>query len=406
MEHKRVLILGKVWPEPNSSAAGRRMVQLITMLQEFGYEISFATTAKKTGFHSEPEGISYHTIAVNDDNVDDWLRTLNPEIVIFDRFMTEEQFGWRVMEVLPDALRILNTEDLHFLREAREKCIKQNVHFENIDLYTDKAKREIAAIYRCDKTLMVSETEIELLTNTFRIDPSLFIYLPLFGEYKNERLSFEERKGFVFIGNFLHTPNWDALQYLKAVIWPLIRAKDKTAVIHIYGAYPSEKVTQLSKPQEGFYVEGRAEDAREVIENARVMLAPIRFGAGMKGKLLEAMELGTPSIVTPIAAEDMNSENRWNGVITSDPERLAQEAVELYHDKDRWEQSQKTGEELIKMRYSAAIYKDTFRIELETLLANYKEYRKENFMGQLIQHHSLLSTKYLSRWIVEKNKND
>ena len=91
------------------------------------------------------------------------VKELNPEIVLFDRFMVEEQFGWRVTECCPDALKILDTEDLHCLRQARQVAVKENREFTLNDLYSDVAKREIASILRCDLTLMVSEFEINLL---------------------------------------------------------------------------------------------------------------------------------------------------------------------------------------------------------------------------------------------------
>jgi len=93
--------------------------------------------------------------------------------------------------------------------------------------------------------------------------------------------SFEERRHFVSIGNFLHEPNWDAVQHLKKDIWPLIRKQLPEAELHIYGAYPSQKVFELHNEKEGFIIKGRAQDANQVIGNARLLLAPIRFGAGL-----------------------------------------------------------------------------------------------------------------------------
>jgi MinD superfamily P-loop ATPase len=101
--------------------------------------------------------------------------------------------------------------------------------------------------------------------------------------------SFEERNNFVFIGNFSMRPNWNAVQYLKETIWPLI----KTITSGCFKClYPSQKVLQLNNIKEGFIVKGRAANASAVVQ-ARVMLAPLRFGAGME-ELLEAMQCGTP----------------------------------------------------------------------------------------------------------------
>ncbi len=188
----------------------------------------------------------------------------------------EEQFGWRVAENCPNALRLLDTEDLHCLRLARQKAFKENRPFSTDDLLEeDVAKREIASILRCDVSLMISEYEMELLQTVFKIDSKILYYLPLLLEPIEDSMiqkspSFEERNYFVFIGNFLHEPNWNAVQYLKETIWPLIRKQLPEAVLHIYGAYPSQKVLQLHQPKQGFYIMGRADDAQEVVKNAQL----------------------------------------------------------------------------------------------------------------------------------------
>ena len=156
--------------------------------------------------------------------------------------MVEEQFGWRVSESCPNALKILNTEDLHSMRQARQLAVKENREFTSEDLYSDLAKREIASILRCDLSLMVSEFEMELLQNQFKVSNELLFYLPIFAERLNEFPTLTERKDFVFIGNFLHEPNWDCVKYLSETIWPLLHKKLPEAKMLVYGAYPSQKV--------------------------------------------------------------------------------------------------------------------------------------------------------------------
>ena len=177
----------------------------------------------------ESLGVAKKPIALNCFSFDVFVKELNPSIVLFDRFMMEEQFGWRVAENCPDALRLLDTEDLHCLRLGRQKAFKENRKFTTEDLLVeDVAKREIASILRCDISLMIAEYEIELLQSVFKIDSNLLYYLPLLLEPIEDSIiqnlpSFEGRKKFIFIGNFLHEPNWNAVQFLKETIWPLIR---------------------------------------------------------------------------------------------------------------------------------------------------------------------------------------
>ena len=406
--NKRLLIIGFVWPEPNSSAAGGRMMQLISLFKKQGFAITFASPAQDSDFMVSLAdfGVDKAAIELNESSFDLFLKELQPSVVLFDRFMIEEQFGWRVAEHCPDAVRILDTEDLHCLRLARQNSFKANREFEVLDLLQEEvAKREIASILRSDVSLMVSEYEMEVLQSVFKIDQSLLYYLPLIVDSVDRNtLLFEQRQCFVFIGNFLHEPNWNAVQYLKETIWPLIREQLPTTVLEIYGAYPSQKVFQLHNEKEGFVIKGRAENATEVISNARVLLAPLRFGAGIKGKLLEAMEYGTPSVTSSIGAESMRGALDWNGSIEDNPQHFANAAVQLYQNEIIWKQSQQNGFEIIKQRYLKELFEDEFKNTIAELQMNLKMHRQNNFLGQMLSHHTMQSTKYMSRWIEEKNK--
>ena len=146
---KKILIIGYVWPEPNTTAAGGRMLQLIHFFLEQDYQITFASTAAESEFSFDLDslGVRKKTILLNHSSFDVFLKDLDPGIVLFDRFMTEEQFGWRVVENAPNALRILDTEDLHSLRIARQLSFKKSIPFtEQFWLDQDQTKREMASI--------------------------------------------------------------------------------------------------------------------------------------------------------------------------------------------------------------------------------------------------------------------
>jgi len=403
---KTLLILGFVLPEPKSSAAGNRMMQLIEMFLADGYQITFASTAQNLEFSEDLSllEVQYKTIELNSTTFDDFVLELNPDIVLFDRFMVEEQFGWRVSESCPKALKILDTEDLHCLRQARQLCVKENREFTPDDLYSEVAKREIASILRCDLSLMVSEFEMEILQQQFNVSKDILYYLPIFAERLPEVPTYEKRNDFVFIGNFLHKPNWDCAKYLSETIWPLLHAKLPEAKMLIYGAYPSQKVLELHKPKHNFYVMGRADNAFEVIKNALVVLAPLRFGAGIKGKLLEAMQCGTPSVTSSIGAEAMAGTLDWNGFIKDTPIDFVEAAVTLSEDKKIWQRSQEKGFEIIVNRFKKSLFENDCIAKINSLSENLLQHRNNNFIGAILQHHSLYSTKYMSKWIEEKNR--
>ena len=412
MTHQTLLIIGFVWPEPNSSAAGGRMMQLIALFQQYQWHVVFASTASDSDYMANLESlnVSRKSIVLNDSGFDVYLSELNPTIVLFDRFMTEEQFGWRVASVCPNALRILDTEDLHCLRQSRQKALKSAKDFSISDLFAEEiAKREIASILRSDISLMISEFEMALLQEHFKVDSALLFYLPLLcdsiaSEDLAKMPSFEDRVDFVFIGNFHHNPNKDAVVYLKEKIWPIIHSQLPTASLHIYGAYPTAGILQMNSPKTNFYVNGRAADAKEVISKSKVLLAPLRFGAGIKGKLLEAMQYGTPSITTSIGAEAMYGNLPWNGSISDDPQQIANEAVQLYQDVNLWKKAQQNGLEIINNRFLKSLFETDFINHILSIQENLKSHRANNFFGAMLLHHTMRSTEYLSRWIEAKNK--
>lgn len=409
---QKVLIIGAVWVEPNSSAAGGRMLQLIQLFLAQQWYVTFACASQKsTNETSLTElGVKEVSIQLNSSSFDDFLNELQPTIVMFDRFMIEEQFGWRVAEHCPNALRILDTEDLHFLRKVRHQQYKKDEEFSNEALLkAEETKREIAAILRCDLSLMISSYEMELLKDLFKIDESLLYYLPfLFNKIDASKTqkwqSFKDKKDFVFIGNFYHKPNIDAVVTLKKQIWSTIKKQLPNVEMHIYGAYVNQQIRDLDNAKEGFLIKGFAENSKSVISKARVVLAPLNFGAGIKGKLTEAMICGTPSITSKIGAEGMHENLSWNGFIENDYKQFAKKAIELYTNKNSWEQSQKNGIEIINQIYD----KDKLELPLinriKQLQENIEQHRTKNFLGSLLQHQTLQATKYMSKWIEEKNK--
>jgi glycosyltransferase involved in cell wall biosynthesis len=124
---------------------------------------------------------------------------------------------------------------------------------------------------------------------------------------------------------------------LKKNVWPLLRKQLKDVELHIWGAYCGPKVLQLHQPKEGFYVCGRADTLGQVFSSAKILIAPLRFGAGVKGKLIDAMYYGVPSVTTSIGAESMcSSASDWGGAIEDSIEGLIKATVKLYSKEENW----------------------------------------------------------------------
>jgi len=384
------------------------MLQIIEQFQLSGYQVTFVSPAQKptTAYNLSSINVRSQAVELNSSSFDEFVLDLNPSIVLFDRFMMEEQFGWRVEKKCPKAIRLLDSEDLHFLRKARQHAVKKEETLPTGQVNTEDAKREIASIYRCDATLTISEFEVAYLQDVYKIPSYLLWYFPFLLETSPVTSPcFNERQDFVFIGNFIHAPNWDAVLYLKKHIWPLLRKRLPKSVIHIYGGYPSEKVFQLHNKKEGFLVEGRAEEVAEVMQQSKVSLAPLRFGAGLKGKLIDAMNYKTPFVTTSIGAEGMFGTIDFTESIADEVADFVEKAVNLYTQEELWNTAIAKGEKVIKTRFSKEDYRAIFVERLSYLTDTLEDKRKENFIGGMLKHHTLKSSMYVSKWIEEKNKN-
>ncbi len=414
---KNVLVIGWVWPEPKASAAGDHMLSILQLLKAQGCHITFASPAQKTDLSAPLESIGVHcqAIEVNNTSFDEFLQKLNPYLVVFDRYMMEEQFGWRVEKVCPDAIRVLDTEDLHSLREYRQQQAKvgsnndNTASSENVQLHSDKGIREVASIYRCDLSLIISKAEFELLQNTYQLPQSILHHLPfcLPEAHKSQVTSqetpgFERRKDFITIGNFRHPPNWDSVLWLKK-LWPEIRRQLPGVNLHIYGAYLPKKASELHNQKQGFLVHGWVDDAYEVMQQARVCLSPLRFGAGLKGKLLLAMSAGTPSVTTSVGAESM-TDDQWPGLLAESDSEIVQSAVELYINKSAWQSRHELSLRIAQERYGSDQWGQSLVDAIAQISADVDRHRSGNFVGQILRHQHHRATQFMSQWIEAKNK--
>ena len=400
----QVVVIGYVWPEPKSSAAGQNMCNLLNALCDKGWNVHFLSAASHS-IHAVDLaecGISVHDIALNDDSFNALITDIAPEVVIFDRFMTEEQFGSRVSDACPNALKILNTEDLHALRDARYQQIKSDS--DELFLHTDLFYREIASLLRTDLVLLTSVAEQQFLEQHFALTKPLLHVYPLHSGYIAETSTpnFEQRQHVVFIGNFRHAPNWDCVLRIKQ-LWPAIRRQIKPAECHIYGAYPPKKATQLTSSQQGFWVKGWCEDASAVLRDARVLFAPIRFGAGVKGKFLDAFQTQTPSVTTTVGIEGIAEPSEWPGVVAESDDELINAVVALYREPAMWQHAQDKTRAFTVDEEALTAQNKTLIARIESLCANLPAHRSDNFMGALLQHHSVNASRYMTQWIAAKN---
>jgi glycosyltransferase involved in cell wall biosynthesis len=251
--------------------------------------------------------------------------------------------------------------------------------------------------------------EVELLQNTFKVPKEIIHYLPFLveaisEESKNNVPAFGDRNNFITIGNFQHAPNADSVVYLKKEIWPGIRKQLPKARLHIYGAYAPKLITEMHNEQDGFLIKGWTPEVGAVMQKARVCLAPLRFGAGLKGKLLDAMTHGTPCITTSIGAEGMHSTLPFPGAIKEEVTAFVKASVTLYSEEKRWLEAQQNGFSIIENRFQKSTFSEAFKEKINLLRNALETHRNLNFTGQILQYHTLQSTKFLSKYIEIKNR--
>lgn len=397
------LLLARHWPEPTSTAAGRRTLDLIGALETAGYQVEIASPADSSPFQAAT-GHRQHSIAVNDSAFDSWIVQLDPALVVYDRFVMEEQFGWRVHQQCPNALTLLDTSDFHSLREARQQALTSG---QALNLFNATAEREIAAMARCDLSLMISQVEIELLQTQFHFPAEQLLYLPFLVERLpdlNALPGFAERNHLVMIGGFKHAPNRDAVSWFRTQVWPLVGAQLPGVECHVYGAYADHAIQQQHQPKVGFYLKGRAEDALETLQRYRLNLAPLRFGAGQKGKILDGWLSGTPTVTTPIGAEAMVAPDALGYPLSEQPEQIAATIVRLYHSQPDWQACQQLGVQALKSGFWHQDYVPGFVRRLNSVALSLAQHRNRQIWGRILRRTEHRAEEFMSRWIEAKNR--
>lgn len=182
--------------------------------------------------------------------------------------------------------------------------------------------------------------------------------------------------------------------------------------MHIYGAYPTQEILSLSDNQLGFLVHGRIEDLDGALKKCRVLLAPLRFGAGIKGKIVDGWRCGCPVVTTPIGAEGMvdgyngkdseyanNVEGLWGGVIAPDTDAFVDAAVELYTQRLSWNKAQEMGRILLNNLFNRERNFHLVETAVRDAMSEMKQRRTSDTVGSVLWHQSIRSTKYFSKWI-------
>jgi len=241
---------------------------------------------------------------------------------------------------------LFNNADLHFLRELRAHLSRGDKDLSGPLATRD---RELSLMRKVDAILSYNETEHAVIaSHNLRID-NIF-KCPWVLPAQGHKTAFEKRAGIAFLGGYRHLPNVEAVEFFVEKVMPLLRAKGKNIPFHIYGSSAPKSFEALAA--DDVIVEGFVESLDDVFENCRIFVAPLLSGAGIKGKVLESMSYGVPSVLTPVAAEATGLSNGISAVIAETPEEWADAIVDLYENKKKWQVISENALTLARNNYS------------------------------------------------------
>ncbi|OOG55555.1 glycosyltransferase [Rhodanobacter sp. C03] len=348
---RHILIVDALTPDPSRDSGSLRLVNIMRLLREQGWRVSFMAdnrlaTEDQIGLLGR---LGVHVLCKP------WAPTLSTwlaregaglDAVMLCRHYVAQPHMSLVRKLAPSAKILFDTVDLHFLREQRAAA-----HSNNAALTRQaeaSRRRELALVRACDASFVVSSVELRLLAE--EVPEARVELLSNVHEVFGRTQGFAGRSGLVFVGGFGHPPNVDAVRWLVEEIHPRVREQRPDIVLHLIGDMPDDARQRFSRI--GTEVHGRVDDLTPWMENCRVALAPLRYGAGVKGKVNMAMSHGLPVVATSIAAEGMNLVDGQSVLLGDDAAAIAAAVLRLYDDEALWLRLSEAGLDNVRQYFS------------------------------------------------------
>ena len=350
----RVLVVDTMTPEPTRDSGSLRLSAILRLLGEQGWAVSFLPD---DGRASDEEIRALGAMGVEVlcrpwiSDLPHWLRAHGDELhaAMLCRHTVAGQYADLVRKLAPDARLLFDTVDLHFLREQRAAELSGSA---TMARQAQASRRsELALIEKCDVTFVVSQHEQALLAA--ELPGARIELLSNIHEIHGCKQLHAQRRDFVFIGGFGHPPNADAVRWIATQILPALRACIPDACVHVLGDVPDAIRTELTAP--GLQLHGRVPELGPWLDSALASLAPLRFGAGVKGKINMAMSYGLPVIATPLAVEGMHLVHDNDVLLADSAEDFAQAACRLQQDGALWARLSSASIDNVKRHFSSRL---------------------------------------------------
>jgi GT2 family glycosyltransferase len=363
----RILVVDTSTPEPDKDAGSVTAFFFMQIMAMDGHRVTFIPADNFVylgGYTKDLQRIGVECVyAPYCCSVDEYLQEHGKhlDVVFLYRVSNASKYIDQVRIFCPNAKIVFNTVDLHYLREERQAEIEGSKKLLSQAKKTKKLELEV--INKSDSTIVLSDIERDLLLT--EVSGVNIHKIPLILDIPGRSQGFEDRKGLLFIGGFRHTPNIDAVIYFTSEIWPLIKAKQPDIKFTIIGSHPPKEVLDLDG--NGINIVGFVSDISEYFNNALISVAPLRYGAGIKGKIGTSLSYGVPVVGTTIATEGMGIENDVHVLIGDNPNEFANKIIELLKSEAKWNNLSESGLEFIEDNYSISIGRKYLRHFLDEL---------------------------------------
>ncbi len=360
----RLLVVDSTTPDPTRDSGSLRLTAMLRLLDEQGWSVAFLPD---DGRASEDEIRALGALGVEVlcrpwiSDLPHWLRAHGHELhgVMLCRHTVAGQYASLVRKLAPKARLLFDTVDLHFLREQRAAELSGNAAMARQAQASRKS--ELALIEQCDVTFVVSPHEQALLAN--ELPQAKVELLSNIHEVFGCRKPYRGRRDLVFIGGFGHPPNVDAIRWIATGILPALRSRLPDIVVNVVGDIPDAAREEFSVP--GLVLHGRVPDLTPIMDHALASLAPLRFGAGVKGKINMAMSHGLPVIATVTAVEGMQLQPGVDVLVAEDPAGFADAAARLASDEGLWTVLSRNGLRNVEEHFSSRAAAATLRRVLD-----------------------------------------
>ena len=346
-----VLVMDALMPDPTRDAGSMQTIGLLRRLRELGWRVSFMADNRR----ATPDDIlrlgrlGVETLCMPwSPDLPTWLRREGKGLgaILVSRYYVAAPHLPLFRRHAPQARVLLELADVHFLREQRAAELTGDAALARQAKET--RRRELGAVAASDVTLVVSTAEQQLLAR--ELPQARVVLVPNMHEVHGRQTPFGRRDGLLFVGGFGHPPNADAARWLATEIHPRIRARRPDITLHLVGDIPDDARRELAGA--GIVLHGRVPDLLPMLEARRIALAPLRYGAGVKGKVNVAMSHGLPVVATSLAAEGMWLRDGDNALLADDADAFADAVLRLYDDEVLWTHLSDAGLENVRQHFS------------------------------------------------------